>query len=43
VNEEKLYKQLKEKAEKAPVVKKSKFQQRLEEMQRAQQQQSRRR
>ena len=43
VNEEKLYKQLKEKADKAPVIKKSKFQQRLEEMQRAQQQQSRRR
>jgi YidC/Oxa1 family membrane protein insertase len=40
VNEEKLYRQLKEKAEKAPAVaKKSKFQQRLEQMQRQQQQQ----
>lgn len=42
VDEEKLYKKLKEKADKAPaVVKKSKFQQRLEEMQRRQQQQMR--
>ncbi|MDD2329970.1 MAG: membrane protein insertase YidC [Bacteroidales bacterium] len=40
VDEEKLYRQLKEKAEKAPVTpKKSKFQQRLEQMQRQQQQQ----
>ncbi|NLA15773.1 MAG: membrane protein insertase YidC [Bacteroidales bacterium] len=40
VDEEKLYKQLKEKAAKAPATpKKSKFQQRLEQMQRQQQQQ----
>ena len=40
VDEEKLYRQLKEKAEKAPATpKKSKFQQRLEQMQRQQQQQ----
>jgi YidC/Oxa1 family membrane protein insertase len=40
VDEEKLYRQLKEKAEKAPSTpKKSKFQQRLEQMQRQQQQQ----
>mgnify|MGYP000844652365 CR=1 FL=1 len=42
VDEEKLYRQLKEKAEKAPATpKKSKFQQRLEQMQRQQQQQMR--
>jgi len=40
VNEEELYKKLKEKAAKAPATpKKSKFQKRLEEMQRQQQQQ----
>ncbi|MFA5443806.1 MAG: membrane protein insertase YidC [Bacteroidales bacterium] len=44
VDEEKLYRQLKEKAEKAPAKpKKSKFQQRLEDMQRQQQQQMRNR
>ncbi len=44
VDEEKLYRQLKEKAEKAPATpKKSKFQQRLEEMQRQQQHQMRNR
>lgn len=39
VDEEKLYQKLREKAEKAPAVTKSKFQQRLEEAQRIQQQQ----
>ena len=39
VNEEKLYRQLKEKAEKRLQWQKSKFQQRLEQMQRQQQQQ----
>jgi YidC/Oxa1 family membrane protein insertase len=44
VDEEKLFRQLKEKAEKAPATpKKSKFQQRLEEMQRQQKQQMRNR
>lgn len=44
VDEEKLYKKLKEKADKAPATaRKSKFQQRLEEMQRQQQQQMRNR
>ncbi|MFA5302119.1 MAG: membrane protein insertase YidC [Bacteroidales bacterium] len=44
VDEEKLYRQLKEKAEKAPATpKKSKFQQRLEEMQRQQKSQMRNR